>query len=92
VVVLYFAYYWLTILGNICFSQRHIVCGLKASFDTKNLKEVADFMCESLNTEGTMFGLLIHLYLNCFFFVVNSTDCSKEVTSCFGGYVLDFCV
>lgn len=66
---LYFAYYWLTVLGDICFSQHHTVCGLKSYFDTKNFKEIADFVCESLNAEGT-FGLLIHLYLN-WFFVVN---------------------
>lgn len=87
---LYSAYYWLTILGDICFSQHHTVCGLKSSFDTKSLKEIADFVCVSLNAEGT-FRLLIHLYLN-WFFVVNSTDCSKQGTCYFGGYVLDFYV
>jgi hypothetical protein len=63
---LYFAYYWLTILGDLCFSQHPTVCGLKESFDTKNLKEIADLVCESLNAEGR-FGLLIHLYLKWFF-------------------------
>jgi hypothetical protein len=90
-VALYVAYYWLTILGDICFSEHHTVCGLKSSFDTKNLKEIADFVCESLNTEGITFGLWIYLYLN-WLFVVNSTDCSKQITCCCGGYVLDFCV
>jgi len=69
---LYFAY-WLTTLGDICFSQQNTVCELKPSFDTRHLKEIADFVCESLNAECT-FGLLIHFYLN-WFFVINSTDC-----------------
>lgn len=44
-VALYFVY-WLTTLGDICFSRQNTVCGLKSSFDTKNLKEIADFVCE----------------------------------------------
>jgi hypothetical protein len=87
---LYFAYYWLTVLGDLCFSQHPTVCGLKSSFDTKNLKEIADLVCESLNVE-CRFGLLIHFYLKCFF-CGQLNDCSEQGTCCFGGYVLDFCV
>ena len=48
---LYFACYWLTIIGDICLSQHHTMWEMKSSFDTKNLKEIADFVCESLNAE-----------------------------------------